>query len=155
GVEQVAAIGVAISPARAILAAARPALVEPAAVDFVGNNVTWYLLTSAVATVLLNAIAVWRVRIWNPSREARPAPTADASSGTIWGPEHGLDQTSDPALAAEAARAGHVDAQVARHGSGGSGRTVWRNPILWREMRTAAYGRKLIFIRLAYLLIFV
>src|SRR5690606_24147483 len=99
GVEQVAAIGVAISPARAILAAARPALVEPAAVDFVGNNVTWYLLTSAVATVLLNAIAVWRVRIWNPSREARPAPTADASSGTIWGPEHDLDQTSDPALA--------------------------------------------------------
>ena len=32
-------------------------------------------------------------------------------------------------------------------------RHIWKNPILWREIRTRAYGRKVIFIKLAYLLI--
>ncbi len=29
-------------------------------------------------------------------------------------------------------------------------RSVWKNPVLWREIRTRAYGRKVIFIKLAY-----
>ncbi|MCA9073211.1 MAG: ABC transporter permease subunit, partial [Planctomycetaceae bacterium] len=29
-------------------------------------------------------------------------------------------------------------------------RSVWSNPVLWREIRTRAYGRKMIFIKLAY-----
>jgi hypothetical protein len=33
-------------------------------------------------------------------------------------------------------------------------RRVWDNPVLWREMRTWAYGRKILVIRLAYLLLF-
>ncbi len=33
-------------------------------------------------------------------------------------------------------------------------REVWDNPILWREIRTWAYGRKIILVRLAYLVIF-
>jgi hypothetical protein len=33
-------------------------------------------------------------------------------------------------------------------------RHVWTNPVLWREMCTWAYGRKLLFIRLAYLVLF-
>jgi hypothetical protein len=32
-------------------------------------------------------------------------------------------------------------------------RAVWNNPILWREVRTRAYGRKILAIRLAYLLL--
>lgn len=35
-----------------------------------------------------------------------------------------------------------------------STREVWDNPILWREIRTWAYGRKMLLIRLAYLLLF-
>jgi ABC-type transport system involved in multi-copper enzyme maturation permease subunit len=122
-------VGVAISPARAILAAARPALAQPSSLDFVGNGVTWYLLASLAASTLLNALAVARVRIWNPSREVRPGATTVA--------------TPDAA-----------EAQRQQHGAAGSGRTVWTNPILWREVMTSAYGRKLILIRLAYLLIF-
>jgi ABC-type transport system involved in multi-copper enzyme maturation permease subunit len=30
-------------------------------------------------------------------------------------------------------------------------RTVWENPVIWREMRTRAYGRKVALIKLAYL----
>jgi len=33
-------------------------------------------------------------------------------------------------------------------------RQVWDNPIIWREIRTWAYGRKTLFIRLAYLVLF-
>ena len=33
-------------------------------------------------------------------------------------------------------------------------RRVWDNPIIWREIRTWAYGRKTLFMRLAYLLLF-
>ena len=33
-------------------------------------------------------------------------------------------------------------------------RHVWDNPVLWREMRTWAYGRKILVVRLAYLVIF-
>ena len=36
----------------------------------------------------------------------------------------------------------------------GQTRRVWDNPILWREIRTWAYGRKMLVIRLAYLLLF-
>jgi ABC-type transport system involved in multi-copper enzyme maturation permease subunit len=31
-----------------------------------------------------------------------------------------------------------------------SHRAIWRNPVLWREIRTSAYGRKVIVIKLAY-----
>jgi hypothetical protein len=33
-------------------------------------------------------------------------------------------------------------------------RQVWDNPILWREVRTWAYGRKVVLIRIAYLVLF-
>lgn len=34
-------------------------------------------------------------------------------------------------------------------------RNVWRDPIIWREMCTSAYGRKVFVIKLAYLVAFV
>jgi ABC-type transport system involved in multi-copper enzyme maturation permease subunit len=48
-------------------------------------------------------------------------------------------------------RSGHVDdrARVANQNS----RRVWDNPVLWREMRTWAYGKKIIFIRVVYWLL--
>lgn len=128
-IDAAAAIGIAISPVRAILAAARPAIVEPSSFDVVGNGVTWYLLVSLIAAEALNLLSVVMVRVWNPNREARAGATTVAS----------------PEETAERERI---------HGKAGSGRTVWANPILWREVMTAAYGRKLILIRLAYLLIF-
>ncbi len=36
----------------------------------------------------------------------------------------------------------------------GKVRAVWSNPVIWREMRTKAYGRKIFAIKLAYLAIF-
>lgn len=45
-------------------------------------------------------------------------------------------------------RSGHVDDRARR--SIGNSRRVWDNPILWREVCTWAYGKKILFIRAAY-----
>jgi hypothetical protein len=51
--------------------------------------------------------------------------------------------TTDPAVAAT---------QI--HSAGGKVRPVWDNPILWREVRTWVYGKKVLLIRVAYLIMF-
>jgi hypothetical protein len=33
-------------------------------------------------------------------------------------------------------------------------RPVWRNPVLWREVRTWAYGRRVLLVHVAFLAIF-
>ena len=62
--------------------------------------------------------------------------------------------TTAPDAMAETARSGHVDARV-RPADRQYGREVWNNPVLWREMCTWAYGRKVLVVRLGYLLLFV
>jgi ABC-type Na+ efflux pump permease subunit len=39
------------------------------------------------------------------------------------------------------------------HAAPGAEREVWSNPILWREMRTLAYGRRPLLVKIAYLLV--
>jgi hypothetical protein len=51
-------------------------------------------------------------------------------------------------FSAEAARAGHVDARVRTIDE--KSRTVWDNPVLWRETCTWAYGRKVLAIKAVY-----
>ena len=50
-------------------------------------------------------------------------------------------------IVVERGSAGQPRKQAAR-------RRVWDNPILWREVRTWAYGRKMLLLRLAYLMVF-
>jgi hypothetical protein len=40
------------------------------------------------------------------------------------------------------------------HSAGGKVRNVWDNPVLWREVRTWAYGKRILMIRLAYWAVF-
>lgn len=155
------ALAGACSPYQATIAAASP------------NNVTgWmsqvapYLIVMCSITFLLNTIAILRVRVWNPSRDVMPGQTAVAQPESIWGIEHDLNQekmeevsplTPDQVAegryrAAERLREGHIDSR--RQSTSSDSRKVWDNPILWREMRTWAYGKKVIFVRLAYWLLF-
>ena len=105
------------------------------------------LVTVMAISLLLNALAIAMVRRWNPSREERPR-TRQAEeprkSESIWGVEH------DVAQAAAAARRQRRRCA----GRGRPTRRVWDNPILWREIATWAYGRKMLVIRLAYVLLF-
>lgn len=144
------------SPVRAILTASGSVIPVDDALGPLGHGVNLFFVASACVTVLLCGIAIWRVRIWNPSRELRPRQAEDERSASIWGAEHDLASKDDAAgsreSAAEAQRAEHVDARVRK--ADGKTRQVWDNPVLWREMRTWAYGKKVIVIRVAYGLLF-
>ncbi|HQU45057.1 MAG: hypothetical protein B7Z73_06120 [Planctomycetia bacterium 21-64-5] len=123
-----AALAAGFSPWRAMLEAIRP---YPDTVDTlgaVGNPVWLFLLVAAAATMLLNGLAIWRVRKWNPPQEAGRLP-----AGMI---EDDRAQAAGPAKVAKT-------------------REVWDNPILWREVCTWAYGRKMLIVRLAYIVLFV
>ncbi len=129
------------SPWQAILAAARPLIAEQNPLPYVGNAVNLFLLFAVAMTVKLNTIAILRVRIWNPSREARPSTAQTEEPESIWG------------LTEEAAAAARQAVARSAHAAPGKTRQVWDNPILWREIATWAYGRRVLVIRLAYLLL--
>lgn len=139
------------SPFRAILVAAHPALDASGAADLWGDAVTWFVLVALGITLVLNGVAIARVRVWNPSREVRPGQVTDEEQASIWGVAHDL-AVGEALDAAERARAQHVDARADR--TPAVTREVWDNPILWREVCTWAYGRKVLIIRLSYLVLF-
>ncbi len=142
--------GMAFSPLQAVRAAARPFLADDVALGWLHNGVNLYLLVMSSVTALLCTVAIWRVRAWNPSRQLRSLAPNDAQVHSIWGVAHEMGSgTSDKAELAEAARAGHVDAKL-RQATAKVSRQMWDNPILWREVRTWAYGRKIIVIRVVY-----
>ena len=127
----------AMSPLRAAIAATHPSPDSVTVASVTTTTVHLYLMIAALLTIALNGLAIARIRVWNPSREIRrgdliteqqddsPAP------GTVTG-----------------------DAAIAMHAAPGKVRDVWDQPIIWREIRTWAYGRKVIAIRLAYVLMF-
>ncbi len=116
------------SPLPAITAATRP--IAPAGRGLFGlaNPVSAFFVTAAVETVLLNLLAVWRVRAWNPSQEIQVRP--------------------DDQAAGDATR---VDGNAT---TPAASRAVWDNPILWREVRTWAYGRRVLLVKFAYVVLF-
>ena len=156
----------AFSPLRAIMAATHPRVPGVATSGMFLDAVPVYAGISLALAALLNAWSIARVRVWNPSREARPGQ-ADQAVASIWGVDQ--NQAAIPASgeggsfagegtaaawdAAEAARSQHVDARRAPI-SARKSREVWDNPVLWREICTWAYGRKVLVIRLAYLGLF-
>jgi len=130
---------IAMSPWQAVLAAARPSFSEAAVSRPLADPVYLFLLSSAAISALLNAVAIAMVRVWNPTREVQPR----------------TDEERQPDLAAIGDAATVADQRVIQiHGAGGKIRPVWDNPILWREVRTWAYGKKILLIRLAYWAVF-
>ena len=120
---------IALSPLRAILAAMVPFGSPTEVMPWYREPVNLFLILSIAATLLINLWAILRVRVWNPTQAVvlRHQTTVDG----------------------EAEDAGGTAVEVS-----GKSREVWDNPILWREIRTWAYGRKIILVRLAYLVIF-
>ncbi len=133
----------AISPLRATLAATR-SFTEADAVHAVpggfANPADLYLVIATGLSLLLNGLAIALVRVWNPSREARPTIAEAEDETRLSAAEHHW-------RLAEARGVASPEILV-------NTRRVWDNPILWREVRTWAYGRKMLLLRLAYLLLF-
>ena len=127
-----------LSPIRAIMDVTQP-IASESVLPFTlpgGNAAPSGLVLLGMATAL-TILSMRMLRIWNPSRERR------GGNFEVDEPEARLN-ISNPETVDSSQR--QVKAWKVR-----APRRVWNNPVLWREMRTWAYGRKVLLIRLAYL----
>jgi ABC-type transport system involved in multi-copper enzyme maturation permease subunit len=131
-----------LSPWQAIIEATRPGTQTQAALGPIGTPVHLFLLLAVAAALLLNGLAIALVRVWNPSREA-VAGAEERGEGR----EERREESQVPSPKAQDRRPKAQDLSPTI-------RRVWDNPIIWREIRTWAYGRKTLVVRLAYLALF-
>lgn len=109
-----------------------PAMPGPATVS------AWFTVLFQVAiAAVCSSITVLRMRVWNPSKEVYLGPVETTGAE---GEAEEVSSVSGGSLATPTS-AGRVH----RH--------VWSQPVIWREMRTRAYGRRMIWIKLAYMLL--
>ncbi|MGE0606409.1 MAG: ABC transporter permease subunit [Pirellulales bacterium] len=167
----------AFSPFRAVLAASQPILGSESNLGPLGNAVNGFLLLGMAFTVAVNGLAIALVRVWNPSREL-VRRQEDPTRASIWGAEYDLQQelaktADDPASestpkpvkpganwknVSDLATAAMKRREQVRLDSDDPAkaaarlptREVWDNPVIWREIRTWCYGRKILVIKLAY-----
>jgi len=91
-----------------------------------GSTLAPFLGVCAGVIVAANAVAVLRARAWNTTQEARRRSSAQ-------------DDAAAPGAVARVRR---------------PSRTVWDNPVLWREICTRAHGKAMLLVRLAWLALF-
>jgi ABC-type transport system involved in multi-copper enzyme maturation permease subunit len=104
-----------------------------------------FLLVMAVATLVINGITMLRLRIWNPSRSFE-APVG-------WQEETAANSTDSEGAAADQALSGVAEVARTRPQSTAKTRRIWANPVVWREICTKAYGRKILVIKAAYVVV--
>lgn len=114
-----------LSPVRALWLVCQP-IQSSSWIPIPGGVPLAHCLLGGGAAALFSTIAVLRLRVWNPSQGVRPQAPEDSEE------------------ASSEEKSWKVRAP----------RPMWNNPVLWREMRTWAYGRKLMIIRLSYLALF-
>lgn len=127
------------SPWRAAIEATFPVGEGMNVFGMIGSPIWIFLVLSAVELLLINGLAIALVRVWNPSRESQPVSLVESPDPNL---ETGLETDWD--LTSE-------KAEEKRPKTESKTRAVWDNPILWREIRTWAYGRKILVIRFIYL----
>lgn len=166
--------GIGLSPWQAVMTATSPSNEADPALGALRTPVNLFLAIAAAMTLLLNLVAVAMVRVWNPSREARQQ-AEEKTAESIWGDEHDLAAAgnalpgtiadrqavvavaktiADLATAASQRRQGSPAQRSASPSGKTRSREVWDNPIVWREICTWAYGRRILMIRIAYLALF-
>lgn len=103
--------------------ASQPNVISPVPTAF------WPVLVSCSLASVLGLVTMVMVRVWNPSRFA-------------------FDQMAEPTpeekAAAIALNLAPATNRQREH------REIWNLPVLWREVCTRAYGRKMAFVKLAY-----
>ena len=93
--------------------------------------------TMLAVSLILSVVTITQLRRWNPSQELHRSVAESISLKT-----NGEEATQ---------AASNDIAGIAAPLQGRVHRVVWDSPIIWREMRTRAYGRRMIWIKLAYL----
>ena len=94
-----------------------------------------FVLVMMGVCALLNGIGIWKLRKWNPSGE----PIMQRE-----GPQDAIDTDESVEL----------EKRAKAHAAPGAARQVWHNPVLWREVRTLAYGRRPLLVKVAFGVVF-
>ena len=171
---------VAVSPWLAAQEVLRPSIAGSGVLGPGTSTADLFLVSAFLIATALNGLSVIMVRRWNCSQEER-AVLRDEEPGpreSIWGAEHDLKiagveaggesplaTTPSPGIGGAEPSAprpqgpkpkpqGPTSRSPRALRSPSRTRPVWDNPVLWREMRTWAYGRRTLVLRLAYLLLF-
>ncbi len=95
-----------------------------------------FVLVMVVLCAALNGVGIWKLRKWNPSGEPIMQRESVAQATT--------PATEDTDASVEAEK------RAKAHAAPGEARQVWPNPILWREVRTLAYGRRPLLVKFAF-----
>jgi ABC-type Na+ efflux pump permease subunit len=101
-------------------------VLEPARVGRIIHPAYGYFITMMGIGAALNLLGIVRLRKWNPRGE--------------------------PIMQREVPDEEDKDRSKA-HAAPGAARHVWENPILWREIKTLAYGRRPLMIKTAYFVV--
>jgi hypothetical protein len=101
------------------------ALAPPEQITALASPVYGFAVTMFLLGVLLNIVGILGLRVWNPSGEP------------IMQREQGDEEAEEKD-------------RLKAHAAPGRIRHVWANPILWREVRTRAYGRRPLLVKVAY-----
>jgi ABC-type Na+ efflux pump permease subunit len=105
-----------------------------------------YATTTTLVALLVVALGITRVRVWNPSREVRFRAPEPETGEDLRALQAAASSPADGSAAASELRAADWRARAPRR--------VWSNPVLWREVCTWAYGRKIILVRIAFVALF-
>lgn len=79
----------------------------------------------------LNLYTIVRLRVWNPSQQLRQSVLEEETN-----PDAATEETKNP-----------TGTERKHH------RAVWNNPVTWKEIATRGYGRKIVVIKMAYVLL--
>ncbi|MGL4942062.1 MAG: ABC transporter permease subunit [Thermoguttaceae bacterium] len=157
-------LAVTCSPWSAVITASRPAVETDVLGPIAPFLVLWTFLT-----VMQNVVAIVMVRVWNPSREARSDANvieqdtwirASRATGNTLADAIVIDSVSQheekqAAMATDVNDVNNVDEVRAVHGvRAGRIRHAWDNPILWREVCTRAYGKRVWIVQAAFIAFF-
>jgi ABC-type transport system involved in multi-copper enzyme maturation permease subunit len=160
-------LAVMFSPWSAVVVASRPAIdVSTGSIGVVLGPIQNFLVVCGLLVVFINAVAIALVRVWNPSREARQTSIEEDT----WHKKN-AEQTLAESLAMDAVSKLEEDRlaqgltaeqrledrtqSAAITAEPGRVRHAWNNPIIWREIMTRAYGRRIWVIQFGFLAFFV
>ena len=168
------------SPFRAILAASHPTVTETWSTEVVPFLIVAAAMSVLLCGIAILRVRRWNPNrdVRQSQSAGEQSDGIDVFTGSVIGvedetiaaqsaaskaaittdPSAGVGDYPAPATLGQRAvaegerfRSGHVDDRTRSVGT--SSRRVWDNPILWREVCTWAYGKKILFIRAAYWLL--
>lgn len=130
----------AASPWRAVYQAVFPDLTVISSQGLFSHLGGWFVIMAGAGAILLNLLSVVRVRAWNTTAPVRQQKPGAEGQGEF-------DEGTGRALASATTQTEE------ERNLNTNARKVWDNPVLWREMRTWAYGKKVLVVRAAYVVI--